>query len=105
MPTTDVQRTIETIEREIVLARSVYLAADANAIAKETIRNAAIAAADKALVIAKIDNKSMAINAVLAADLAAKESFNVYFAAYDAYQAAYARLRTLRSELAILRGR
>ena len=106
MPTTAAQRTIETIEAEIELARSVYLAADADATSKASTRAiavglaraASVAAADKALTAARVYTESM--EAYSAASIEASDSYAISYAAYEAYQIATSRLQALRDELA-----
>ena len=97
MPAADL-RTIKTIEAEIESARCVYFVASADATCKATDRVASVAVANKALAAGLVYGGSMTAYAV--ANIEAAESFAVYYAALEAHQVATFRLQTLRNELA-----
>ena len=103
---TTTTRTIETIEAEIELAKSLCLAADANVNTADKARFGAAAAADKALATARTYGGKMADASTYAAtNIAAQKSFVAYDAAYEAAKLAAIRLQTLQIELAASRAR
>ena len=106
MPTIAAQRASEKIEADIVLARSLYLAADVAAAVADKARFAAVAAAYKARATARAYSGNTAnINAYAAANITVKESWAAYDAAHDAVEIASIRLQTLCDKLATLQAR
>ena len=106
MPTIAAQRASEKIEADIVLARSLYLAADAAVNTAGLARFAAAAAADKALAAANAHNGNTAdIDACFATNIAAEKSFEAYDEAYDEAEIASTRLQALCDKLAALQAR